>query len=158
MVRTRNKSHRSGVAAPSYRNGGAGQNHHEPSQQVEVQPSMYPSSFVHYVHSVHSWCSVHPERSQRQLDLRDILNKSRAHISEGSREVNAVKVARREAKNARRRAHLYDLEALRSQYEEDGKKIVDMEAQLAHDQEPRGGLSVTLFRGFIQTKTRLRPI
>lgn len=86
------------------------------------------------------------------------MNKSRAHISVGSRKVNAVKVARREAKNARRRAHLYDLEALRLQYEEDGKKIVDIEAQLAHDQEPRGGMSVTLLRGFIQTKMRVRPV
>lgn len=87
MVRTRNKSHRSGVPAQSHKSGGAGQSRHEPSHQVEAQPFVHLAPSVHSVHSVHSGRSVHPEQSQRQLDLKDTLNRSRAYISADSREV-----------------------------------------------------------------------
>lgn len=77
---------------------------------------------------MHSLRSVHPEQSQRQPDLRDNMNRSRVHITVGSREINVVETARREIKNARRKVCLYDLNALQLQHVEDGRRLVEIEA------------------------------
>lgn len=148
MARTRNRGGKSGGEGPSQC-----QPSHQSRQRDEGPNSEHPEHSVHSIHFVHS---VHPVHFHAQPDLRESLNRSRAHITVGSREVNTIEATRLVAKNARRQACLYDLEALQLQHEETGRRLEKMEAQIARDREQRPEFPTHFVQNEAQSSRRSR--